>query len=349
MLARARVVIVGCGALGSVAAELLGRAGVGLREAGGELRLIDRDIVEWTNLHRQTLYAEVDALAGRPKAAAAQDAIQRINGDVNAMGMVADCTSTTILDLVGAAPTVLLDGTDNFETRFLLNDVAVKQGVPLVYAGAVATKGMLATILPAWEVGAEAPAWSPGPCLRCLIDVPAPGSTETCDTAGVLGPVSAAVASFQAVEAIKIMLGRFDLLRRHVLEFDPWHREFNRLAMDAPDPKCPCCGGRRFEFLEALAGAGSVVLCGSDAVQITPKVVASVDLAALAGKLAQMGTFEATPWMVRGTLEGEACDEACDGDGQSLRLSVFADGRAIVHGTRRIERARAIYAKYVGQ
>lgn len=341
--ARAQVVIVGCGALGSVAAELLARAGVGLREAGGELRLIDRDVVEISNLHRQTLYDDADARAGTPKAIAAAHAIARTNPDVRATPLVADCTSASILDLVGTSPTLLLDGTDNFETRFLLNDLAVSRGVPLIYAGAVGTRGMLATILPAPRTGAAPAPWRPGPCLRCLTDIPAPGSTETCDTAGVLGPVSAAVASFQTIEAMKVVLGRFDLVQRQVQEFDPWRGVLKNLTLDAPDPKCPCCGEGRFDFLDAPP-AGSLVLCGSDAVQITPKATGVIDLAGLADRLARCAHVEATPWMVRGELPGETRD----GGGGAVRLSVFRDGRAIIRGTRRLDRARALYAKFIG-
>ena len=344
-LATARVVIIGCGALGTVAAELLARAGAGLAASGGELRLVDRDVVERSNLHRQVLFDDADASAGVPKAIAAAAAIARINPDVHVTPIVADCTSRSILDVVGETrPTVILDGTDNFETRFLLNDVAVMRGVPMIYAGAVGTRGMLATILPAPAHGVTTP-WTPGPCLRCLIDAPAPGTTETCDTVGILGPVSAAAASFQAIEAIKIITERFDLVRRHVLAFDPWRCEFSRLAMDegAQAHGCPCCGARRFEFLDAPTN-GSAVLCGSDAVQITPKVRGTIDLEALATRLAGVGAFEATPWMVRGEVRKEQNDQG----NEPLRLSVFGDGRAIVHGTRRVERARAVYAKLVG-
>ncbi len=346
--AAARVVIVGCGALGSVAAELLARAGVGLSRSGGELRLIDRDVVEWTNLHRQMLFVADDVEKCTPKAIAAAEAIKRINFDVHVTPIVADCTAQSILDVLGEQhPTVILDGTDNFETRFLLNDIAVKQGIPLVYAGAIATRGMLATILPAPAPDDSTPLWTPGPCLRCLIDMPPPGSTETCDTAGVLGPVSAAVACFQAVESMKIILGRFDLLRRHVLEFDPWQCDFKRLDMGEhqQSPECPCCCARQFEFLDALSPS-STVLCGSDAVQVTPigNERHAIDLPALANRLHELGEFSVTPYLLKGELAGEMTDA---GDG-AVRLSVFTDGRAIIHGTRKPDRARALYARFVG-
>jgi adenylyltransferase/sulfurtransferase len=349
-LGGAHAAIVGVGALGTVSAELLARAGV------GRLTLIDRDTVEATNLQRQTLFSEAHAARGEAKATAAAEALGRINSGIIIHAHTSDFTHANAERLLGldgsgsgGAPTpdVLIDGTDNFETRFLLNDLSVKHAVPYVYAGAVGTRGMLMTVLPAgggsspWEADASVGA---GPCLRCVLgDAPPTGSSETCDTAGVLGPVTAATASFQAVEAIKVLLGRFDLLRRHLLAFDPWRTEFSRVDAGpaARSAGCACCGERRFEHLQGGHARDVVVLCGRDdargAVQLAP--TGACDLATLAASLerAGHGPVQHTAVFVRAQLASERA-----------QLTVFADGRTVVHGTNDPARARSIQARFVG-
>ncbi len=344
-LASSRVVILGCGALGTVLSEMLARAGVGLKDSGGWIRLIDRDIVEPSNLQRQTLFTEADALATRPKAIAAADALARINSSVDLRPQVADFNHLTAARLASCEsgddrPHVLLDGTDNFSTRLLLNDLAVREAIPMVYAGAVGTRGMLMSVLPPKD---NAP-WEVGPCLRCILDEPpAPGATPTCDSAGVLGTVTSATASFAATEAIKILIGRFDLLRRHLLAFDPWNTQFSRIdaGPDSRVPDCPCCAQRRFEYLESEAPVAPASLCGRGAIQVAPpKPGMKVDLESVARTLtpATAEDLSASPYLVRGTLR----------EPEGVQITVFADGRALFQGLEDFDRARGLYSRLLG-
>lgn len=336
-------VVVGCGALGTVAADLLVRAGV------GTVRIIDRDVVEWTNLQRQTLFEEQDARDGVPKAVAASVRLGRVNSQVRVEPVVADVRADNIEELVLDGPRgesatndlVIVDGTDNYETRFLINDVSVRHGVPWVYGGAVGTRGMQATFVPVPE----------RPCLRCVFpDVPARGTSETCDTVGVLGPIPGIIASCQAVEAIKLLLGRMDLVSGTLLEMDPWHGMRRRLELgaNAKNAECVCCVQRRFEALEGLAMGGAddaVSLCGRDAVQILPGASGGgaggdarkkVDLGAIAERLSRVGASTRTPWLVRAKVD------------ETHEITVFADGRAMIAGTTDFAKARSLYARYIG-
>ncbi|MFG0292664.1 MAG: ThiF family adenylyltransferase [Phycisphaerales bacterium JB050] len=344
-LAASRVVILGCGALGTVLSELLTRAGVGLKDSRGWIRLIDRDIVEPSNLQRQTLFTEADALQARPKAVAAADALARINSSVDLRPQVADFNHLTAARLASCEPGderphVLLDGTDNFSTRLLLNDLAVREVIPMVYAGAVGTRGMLMSVLPPKD-GAP---WESGPCLRCLLDEPpAPGTAPTCDSAGVLGTVTSATASFAATEAIKILIGRFDLLRRHLLAFDPWNTQFSRIdaGPDSRVPDCPCCAQHRFEYLETEAPVAPASLCGRGAIQVAPpKPGLKVDLQSVARTLAPAATddLSASPYLVRASLR----------EPEGVQITVFADGRALFQGLEDTDRARALYSRLLG-
>lgn len=324
--------VVGCGALGCVLADALARAGV------GRLVLIDRDIVEITNLQRQILYDEADARDGVPKAAAAARRLKAVNSAIAIEPVVADLNARNVERLVRSiGPSgVVMDGTDNFQTRYLLNDACVKAAVPLVYGGVVGTAGMNMTILPGRT-----------PCLRCVFpDPPAPGSTPTCDTAGVLGPMVSAVAAAQAAEAIKVLLGRDDLIRPTLVQFDLWNNQRHAIDLSALDRStCPCCALRRFDFLEGEhSDSGTTSLCGSNAMQVLPATSgAAVDLAALAGRLAAHGAFERTEHLLRGVLAVESARS-----GRSVELMVFRDGRALVKGTADAAVARSIYARYVG-
>lgn len=343
--------IVGCGALGCTAAELLARAGV------GNLIIVDRDLVELTNLQRQTLFDEHDAAEGTPKAIAAAQRLGRINSLVRISPIVADLTPGNVESLMrvhgsdagsidpGARQSarfveVIIDCTDNFQTRYLLNDACVKHHVPLVYAGVVGVSGMLMTIRP-----------GVGPCLRCVFpEVPAPGTTPTCDTAGVLGPLVGIAASMQAVEAMKVLLGREDLCSTTLTEIGPWHNRFREIALNGArrigesDP-CPCCVRRRFEHLDAT-NPESATLCGTHAVQITPGHAPTqrLDLAEIARRLAPHGSFVATPHLVRGTFFRE---RESRGD-KAISLTIFPDARAIVGGTTDAATARSILARYLG-
>ncbi len=364
-LLASHALIVGCGALGTVIADALCRAGV------GTLTIVDRDVVEWTNLQRQTLFDEADAReggGGAPKAVAAARRLAKINSGVRILPVVADFSpgnAEMLLkgehpDQLGALdqnspPTgqaqVVLDGTDNLLTRYLLNDLAVRRGVPYVYGGAVGTTGMQATILP----GTTA-------CLRCVFEEPPTTPIATCDTAGVLGPVAGVVANAQATDALKVLIGRLDLLSGTILEFDTWLNRRRRISIaDARREDCPCCGkgGGRFEFLDGSRWNDATLLCGGDpatpsqggGVQIMPAgnthagaAGARLDLAVLRARLTPHGDFSLTPFMLRGVLR----DERADDGAAPLHLTAFRDGRIIVRGTSNPARARGIYAKYIG-
>ncbi len=337
-LAASRALIVGCGALGCAAADLLARAGV------GSLTIVDRDLVEATNLQRQVLFDEEQI--GEPKAVAGADRLARVNSAVRTEAVVADFNASngeSIAKAGGRAPDVILDGTDNFETRFLINEIAVKLGVPYLYAGAVGTHAMAASFLPPFAGGRTAGGHS-GACLRCLFEgPPPPGSQPTCDTAGVLGPVIAMVAGVQAGEAIKVLVGAHERVRRTLLEFDAWGNSVREIDLaSVGDPSCACCVGRSFPMLASPAAA-SVTICGRDEVQVLPSGAGRVELESLAGRLRAHGPFEATRFLVRGELEGER------GEGDArIGLTVFPDGRALVRGSGDPGRARSIYAKYIG-
>ncbi len=338
-LHESHAIIIGCGALGCTVADLLARAGVGV------LTLIDRDIVERTNLQRQVLFDENDAAEHTPKALAAKQRLERVNSAITLNAVVADFSSSAERlvqqlqrEQPSAHPVVLIDGTDNFETRYLVNDLAVKMALPLMYAGVVGTSAMAMPIIPP-QAGTRFP------CLRCLFpDPPSPGSQPTCDTAGVLGPVVSIVAGYQACESMKMLLGRWDLVQRSLLSFDAWRGHRTRLDLsDARDPSCPCCSQRSFAFLDRKDASTTTSLCGHGAVQVSPGSATSLDLEALARRLAPHGRFKHTEHLVIGELYEERGD-----DNDRIGIAVFADGRAQIRGTESPERARSVYARFVG-
>lgn len=331
----ARAVIVGCGALGCGSADLLARAGV------GHLILIDRDVVELTNLQRQTLYTEADARAGLPKAEAAARRLRAVNSAIRITPVIADITHRNIERLSGVqepgGPLVLVDGTDNFQARYLLNDVAVKHRVPYIYGGAVGLSGMMMVVAP-----------GPGPCLRCVFDEPpAAGTSPTCDTAGVLGPAVAMVAAAQAGQAIRVLTGGPASVEPALLEFDAWGGRARRVELaDARRADCVACGRGRLEYLDGSRAEDTAVMCGQRAVQVWPDSAQAgglVDLAALARRLAAHGSVMAHEYLLRARLEREKGE-----DGGVIELTVFGDGRAVVRGTGEVAAARAIYARYIG-
>jgi molybdopterin-synthase adenylyltransferase len=312
-----RVVVVGCGALGSVAAEMMARAGV------GELVIVDRDFVEESNLQRQSLFDESDVARGMPKAAAAEARLQEINSEVAVRGIVADLAADNAAELLSGA-TLVLDGTDNFETRFLVNDVCVREGVPWVYGACVGAYGLALLVRPGVS-----------PCLRCLLEErPAPGSGPTCDTAGVVAPIVHVVAGIQAGEALKVLAGRTEALLAGLVTVDLWQGHFEVMDLRGQAPWCPACTEGRFDY--AAAGLGpSAFLCGRDAVQVRGAAGARLDLGLLAERLARVGAVTANEHLVR--------FRAPEAD-----LVVFKDGRAIVKNVRDAAQARSLYAKYVG-
>jgi molybdopterin/thiamine biosynthesis adenylyltransferase len=317
-LRAARALVVGCGALGSAQAETLARAGV------GRLRIADRDFVEETNLQRQTMFTERDARERVPKAVAAARRIAEINSDVECESLVADVNNTNVERLVEGCD-VVLDGTDNFATRFLLNDACVKHGTNWVYGAAVGSYGVTMTIRP-----------HASPCLRCVFpETPAAASAPTCDTAGVIMPIIAVVAAVQASEAMKLLTGKVEDLHQSLMQFDVWRNEWRRVALKEPAPDCPACALGRFDSLAVEAGDMTTVLCGRDAVQVTPRQAALVDLAALAERLKSAGEVRVNEYLLRlraGPYE----------------LTVFEDARAIIRGTDDAGVARSLYARYVG-
>ena len=332
--------LVGCGALGTTIADALVRAGV------GRLVIVDRDIVELTNLQRQMLFDEADVRAGLPKAEAARRKLTGINSDVEVVAHIADCNPTNAERFADGCD-VIVDGTDNYQTRFLLNDAAVKLGVPYVYGGAVATEGMAYTILP-HTAGGDSPweqAGGAGPCLRCLFDrAPPPGAGPTCDTVGILGPAAAIVGSFEAAEALKVLAGRFEAVSRQILMVDVWTNTIRRVDAAAPDPACACCGQRQFDYLDGRFGSSATTLCGRNAVQVTPQRAdgsdgSSLDLPTLAERLAAHGTVTHNQFLLR--------VELTEGEGP-IELTVFPDGRAIVHGIDDATVAKSLYARFVG-
>jgi adenylyltransferase/sulfurtransferase len=315
---RSRVAIVGCGALGSLQATLLVRAGV------GTVRLIDRDFVEESNLQRQLLYTEDDARTVQPKALAAQRALRAVNSGIAIESLVDDLNPATV-DRLLAGVDLILDATDNFDARYLLNDYAVRTGTPWIYGACVGSYGLTFTVLP----GETA-------CLRCLFkNAPPPGLTPTCDTTGVLGSIVGVIASMQAAEALKLAAGRRDALRRSIVMVDVWENSHDELEPPDADPRCPCCGERRFDYLEAREGAETTSLCGRDAVQVRPGAGAGIDLDGLAARLAPLGRVERTPFLLRADID-------------AWRLTVFGDGRAIIGGTDDQAIAKSVYARYIG-
>ena len=340
-LASSHALIVGCGALGSCQAEILARAGV------GRLTLVDRDCVELTNLQRQVLFREQDAREGVPKAQAAKQQLKEINSDITVGAVVDDFNFTNAERLALHAPdrvNVILDGLDNFQTRYLLNDLAVKYALPYVYGGAVSTQGMMMPVLPI----ADSAPWETGdstPCLRCIFEEePAAGTTPTCDTAGVLSPVVILIASLQAAEAIKILLGKYKDVRRTLFNIDIWSNRIHEMALPAPNPDCHCCGRRDFTYLVGERNTRTTSLCGTGSVQVTPTAGnKDIDLSALAERLAPHGVFELKGMLLRGTLENEKGD-----NGQPCKLTVFPNGRTIVNGISDPARALTIHARYIG-
>jgi adenylyltransferase/sulfurtransferase len=344
----AHVLLVGCGALGSVIADSLVRAGV------GAMRIVDRDVVEITNLQRQVLFDEADVAGGVPKAEAARVRLAAINGGVDVTAHVDDFNHRNAERYVEGVD-LILDGLDNFETRYLLNDLAVRHRLPYVYGGAVGVTGMAMTILPGGPHArprAEATIrWTDAestPCLRCVFpDAPPPGTTPTCDTAGVLGAAVLTVAAHQSAEAIKLLTGNLGAVDRSLLSLDLWHNEARRFGVgEARRDSCPCCGQGRFGFLEGEGSSVASSLCGRNAVQITTADDgggSAIDLASMARRLAPHGAFTQTDHLLRGTFEHERTEA-----GEPISLTLFPNGRAVIVGTAEPDAARALYAKYVG-
>jgi molybdopterin-synthase adenylyltransferase len=318
-LSESRVAIVGMGALGTTLANHMVRAGVGF------VRLIDRDYVEWSNLQRQMLYDESDAREGLPKAEAAAKKLKAVNSGVRIEPIVADLTWRNAEEYLTDADLVL-DGTDNFQVRFLINDVCVKHRIPWIYGGGVSANGMTLNILP-----------EKTPCLRCLFETaPTPGSGDTCDTVGVIGPLIDVIASFQAVEAMKILVADEEHLRRSLLHVSLWDFQIREIDVThAKRADCPACGKEQYEFLEGHRHADVTSLCGRNTIQITPPSETKIDLSSLAERLSPLGRIEQNRFLLRFYAD-------------PYRLVIFPDGRVLVQGTNDPSVARSLYAKYIG-
>jgi adenylyltransferase/sulfurtransferase len=318
-LLASRALVVGCGALGAVIANTLARAGV------GKLRIADRDFLELNNLQRQVLYDEEDVAAGLPKAIAARNRLVKINSQIEIEAVVADVDHTNIERLLSGVD-CLVDGTDNFETRFLLNDAAVKLGVPWVYGGCLGAEGQTLTILPGQT-----------PCLRCLMpEPPPPGTSPTCDSAGILATIIGVVASLEANEALKILSGHSESISRTWTVLDLWDNTLRQIKLDgARVADCPCCVRREFPWLTGQLGSHTAILCGRNAVQLSFPGREPVALDDVASKLAAVGQVSRNKYLVRAAI-GE------------YQLTVFPDGRAVIGGTEDVSEARSVYAKYVG-
>jgi adenylyltransferase/sulfurtransferase len=314
-LLRSHAVVVGCGALGSFHAAALGRAGV------GRLTIIDRDYVEPANLHRQWLFEESDAAQMLPKAVAAERQIARINSGIQARGIVADLTASNAGDLLGDAD-LILDGTDNFDTRYLMNDFAVSRGIPWIYGAAVGSYGLTMAVIPERTA-----------CLRCVYPAPPDGAQPTCETAGVLNTIVSAVASLQVADALKILCGSVAQVQPRITTIDVWYGGIRQIAAPERDPDCPACVRREFPYLDE-SRRPPVTLCGRNAVQVHERE-RPIDLAGLKTRLEPLGEVRANEYALRFLVT-------------PYELTIFPDGRAIVKGTSDEGLARSLYARYVG-
>ncbi|MFN2491583.1 MAG: ThiF family adenylyltransferase [Pyrinomonadaceae bacterium] len=317
-LLASRALIVGCGALGSAQAESLARAGV------ARLRIVDRDFVEPSNLQRQTMFTERDACDRVPKAIAAANHIREINSEIEIEAEVSDVNYSNIERLIEDCD-VVLDGTDNFATRYLINDACVKLDVNWIYGAAVGSYGVTMTIQPHHT-----------PCLRCIFEeAPPAASAPTCDTAGVIMPIISVVAAVQVAEALKLLSGRKEDLHRSLMQFDVWRNEWRKINPGAPSRDCPTCAQGEYTTLEPASGEFAAVLCGRNAVQISPGQLTKVDFKELATKLQATGDVKFNEHLLR-FKTGE------------FEVTVFQDARSIIRGTSEIKTARSLYAKYIG-
>jgi molybdopterin-synthase adenylyltransferase len=317
-LLESRALIVGCGALGSAHAEALARAGV------GTLRIVDRDFVESSNLQRQTMFTEQDASERLPKAIAGARHLREINSEVTVEAEIVDANHSNVERLISGCD-VVLDGTDNFSTRYLINDACVKHNVTWIYGAAVGSYGVTMTIRP-----------HDGPCLRCIFpEAPAAASAPTCDTAGVIMPIINVVAAVQVTEALKVLTGRPETLHKSLMQFDVWRNEWRSIGVGVRAPDCLTCGLGRFESLEAEGREFAAVLCGRHAVQVSPAHPVQVDLLALSQRLESAGEVKGNDYLLRFRTG-------------NYELTVFQDARSIIRGTDDIATARSLYAKYIG-
>lgn len=315
-----RVAVIGCGALGTVLVNSLARAGVGF------IRIVDRDFIEFNNLQRQVLFDEEDIKENLPKSVAAERKIKKINSSIQIDAIVSDVNFTNVERLIQDVD-LILDGTDNFETRFLINDACVKLRKPWIYGAAIGSHGLTMTIIPGET-----------PCLRCVFEsAPPPELTLTCDTAGIIAPISSVIASLEVTEALKFLTQNTKDLNRSLYSFDVWTREAQSFRLEGlrETTSCPTCKKQDFEFLRGDTAGKTTSLCGRNAVQITRPDRIRLDFKELARRFAKVGEAKFNPFMLQAKVDG-------------YEFTVFPDGRAIIKGTNDPAQAKTIYAKYIG-
>jgi molybdopterin/thiamine biosynthesis adenylyltransferase len=320
VLMSSSAVVIGCGALGTVSSSYLTRAGI------GQIRIIDRDYIEESNLQRQILFDENDISENLPKAIAAQRKLQKINTKVKIEGIVTDVNYANIEELTQGVD-IIIDGTDNFETRFLINDFCVKNSVPWIYGACIGGRGVVMNIIP-----------SETPCLRCVFEtMPQIGSFPTCDTAGVIGPIAGIIASIQVTEAIKILSEDYESINKTLIEFDVWNTKFRQIDVSGLKElnNCPTCKLHNYTFLEAEDGVMTTFLCGKNAVQVMSRNRGSIDLRQLEQRLGSVADVSCNAFMLKFKVKDH-------------EFTVFPDGRAIITGTADSSTAKTLYSKYLG-
>ena len=313
-------VLVGCGALGCTSANLLVRSGIKC------LKIVDRDYIEESNLQRQSLFDEEDISKNLPKAVAAQKKLQKVNSQIQIEAIVVDLNPSNIETVLENAD-VVIDGTDNFESRFLINDYCVKHGIPWIYGACIGSVGLTMNIVPPKT-----------PCLRCVLDtIPPFGTTETCDTAGIIAPIASMIASIQVAEALKILTGNYDALSKGLLKIDLWRNEIKKLHTDDIREKSDCitCKQHQYEFLSKDRYSMTTSLCGRNAIQVLHPDGSNLDLAKLAARLEHVGEVSFNSFLLRLKID-------------IYELTVFPDGRLIITGTNDAAVAKGLYAKYIG-
>jgi len=313
-------VVIGCGALGTVSSSYLTRAGI------GHIRIIDRDFIEESNLQRQILFDENDIAEGIPKAIAAQRKLRGINTKTNIEGIVTDINYANIDELTKNAD-IILDGTDNFETRFLINDFCVKNNIPWIYSACIGSRGVMMNIIP-----------SKTPCLRCVFEtMPQMGSFPTCDTAGVIGSIAGVIGSIQVTEAIKILTKNYESINKTLLEIDVWDTRYKQIDVSSLRNlnNCPTCKSHKYRYLEAENGVMTTLICGKNAVQVMYRNISNIDLEKLAKRLASISDVSSNEFMLKFHVKDH-------------EFTVFPDGRAIITGTNDLSTAKSLYSKYLG-
>lgn len=309
------VLVVGAGALGTVISNHLVRSGV------GRIRIVDRDYVEKSNLQRQLLYTEEDAVNAMPKAVAAEKRLNEFNKDVEVEGIIANITADNIHSLMEGMDMVV-DGTDNFSTRYLLNDACFQAGVPFSYAGVVSSRGMTGLFIPGYT-----------PCLRCMVPA-GQEAGETCDTVGIISPVVDVIASMQVTEVLKYLTGNTQALTSELLTMDIWKNYSFKMKLKKTRPDCPACQLNEYPALQKKAGASETTMCGRNTVQIHR--LTNIDLVEWEERLAKIADVKRTPFLLKATIK------------KGIVLVLFTDGRVLIQGTDQLDLARSLYDRYIG-